>query len=123
MDDRELRIHPLNCIVDHLCMALYDKQWYRAKIIERSNDDTEVKVLYVDFGTIVQIPMANVKYMRVEFTQLPTQACRGCLDFIRPMRTHWLRSATLYFLNLLNDEPVYAKVTSIDNEVTRSLLE
>lgn len=117
LDDRELRIHPLNCIANHLCMALFNKLWHRAKIINRSDDDTKVKVLYVDLGTTAEIPMANVKYMRNEFTKLPMQACRGCLDYIRPVETHWLRSTTMYFLKLLNDEPVYAKVTSIDDGV------
>lgn len=55
--------------------------------------------------------------MLKEFTELPSQAFRGSLDYIRPVNVRWHRDATYSLLAWVNNELLYAKATEIVTEV------
>lgn len=53
-----------------------------------------------------------------KLTELPSQAFRGTLDYIRPIGVRWSRDASYSFLAWVNNELLYAKATEINVEVS-----
>ncbi|XP_013173923.1 PREDICTED: uncharacterized protein LOC106122488 isoform X1 [Papilio xuthus] len=55
------------------CVAIFneDGQWYRATILQYSNDTNQIKVRYVDYGNIELVTLADVREINKEFINLP----------------------------------------------------
>lgn len=98
--------------------------WHRAEVVHPINGDGEVRVYCIDFGTIALVSVMHVKYLLEKYCTVPSQAFRGCLAYIQPIGLRWKREASFYFLSLVPDAMIYAKVEDIDYEdqVLRLLL-
>lgn len=65
---------PLDGIYENkACVAIFseDGGWYRASILEYSEEKNRIKVRYVDYGNIEVISLAEVKEIEQEFISLP----------------------------------------------------
>lgn len=54
------------------------KQWYRVRVLREVNPTT-VEVIHVDYGTVDNIPKTELRFLKVEFCNLPCQAIHCCL--------------------------------------------
>lgn len=111
----ELKIHPVNCSNDMLCMALYQNVWHRGKILCKL--DGKCKVYFIDYGTVSEVDIKDIKYMKNDFLDAKCQCFHGCLDFVRPTLYHWQQPSNKCFLSMVKDQMLYAKVTEIDYQV------
>lgn len=71
----------------------------------------------MDYGTVSEVDVKMVKLLASSFANLPKQALRGCLSHIKPRLLHWSHEATNYFLDLVLELMLYAKITEIDRKV------
>ncbi|XP_019895643.1 tudor domain-containing protein 5 isoform X2 [Musca domestica] len=111
----ELRI-PIACLnPGQICAAAFNEMWHRGEIVAAPVSD-KVKVSFLDYGTVSDVDVCDVKYLCTSFSQLPAQALRGCLSNIKPRGLHWSHDATMYFLSLVSEKMLYAKITEIDRE-------
>ncbi|CAG4982280.1 unnamed protein product [Parnassius apollo] len=77
---------PLNGIFENkACVALFDEdgQWYRATILEYSENTNRVKVRYIDYGNIEIIFLADVREIDEEFTKLPPLTVSATLHGVK----------------------------------------
>ncbi|CAE1166703.1 TDRD1_4_6_7 [Acanthosepion pharaonis] len=92
-----------------------DEQWYRARITEVNDTSNAVKVFFVDFGNVQWIPEKHIQPIQPQFIHLPHQAVECCLDGIASTSTDglWTQEARDYFLELVDDVVLVARVNSI----------
>uniref|UniRef100_A0A1B0GC26 HTH OST-type domain-containing protein n=1 Tax=Glossina morsitans morsitans TaxID=37546 RepID=A0A1B0GC26_GLOMM len=115
LDRDEMRI-PLDCLTTgQVCAAQYEGLWHRGKIV-RIPVKNKVMVSFVDYGTVTEVDIATIKYLTSYFCELPAQALRGSLSYIKPRNLHWSHEATNYFLSLVTETMVYAQISEIDDE-------
>ena len=69
--------------VGQLCCARYsdDDAWYRAKVEKVDGD--KASVLFVDYGNVEQVPLADVRQLTPEYLAIPAQTLECTLDGIR----------------------------------------
>uniref|UniRef100_A0A1A9ZPC7 HTH OST-type domain-containing protein n=1 Tax=Glossina pallidipes TaxID=7398 RepID=A0A1A9ZPC7_GLOPL len=115
LDPDEMRI-PSDCLTKgKVCAAQYEGLWHRGKIV-RNPIKNKVMVSFVDYGTVTEVDIAKIKYLTSYFCELPAQALRGSLSYIKPRNLHWSHEATNYFLSLVTETMVYAQISEIDDE-------
>ncbi|XP_075167228.1 tejas isoform X2 [Haematobia irritans] len=115
LSPNELRI-PVVCLnPGQVCAALFNDMWHRGEIVGPASSN-KVKVSFVDYGTVCDVDITNIKYLCSCFSQLPAQALRGSLSHIKPRGMHWSHESTQYFLSLVSELMLYAKITEIDRE-------
>uniref|UniRef100_A0A1B0AM32 HTH OST-type domain-containing protein n=1 Tax=Glossina palpalis gambiensis TaxID=67801 RepID=A0A1B0AM32_9MUSC len=115
LNREEMRI-PLDCQTPgQVCAAQYEGLWHRGKIV-RVPIKNKVMVSFVDYGTVSEVDIGKIKYLTSYFCELPTQALRGSLSYIKPRNLHWSHEATNYFLSLVTETMVFAQISEIDDE-------
>lgn len=118
----ELKLPASQTCIGQLCAALVLGLWHRAEVVQPINADGEVKVYCIDFGTIAMLPLMQLKFLLQEYCTVPSQAYRGCLSHIQPTGLRWKRAASYYFLSLVPETVIYAKVEDSDYEVNFSII-
>lgn len=94
------------------------ESWHRAKILKFS--DPLIRVFFVDFGSVDEIELKSLRYLKEEFLNVPSIAQRGVLAFIQPKhpKNFWSNKAKNFFRDNLSNKTVSAKffyVNSFDN--------
>lgn len=118
LDKQELQVPHRKIMPGQICAARYLTQWHRAEFVCRLMDnENSVIVHFVDYGTTAEILLEDIRYLLHEFSTLPCQAFRGCMDYIRPAGHKWARDATYSFLSIVCEKMIYAKATNIDYKV------
>ncbi|XP_052774771.1 uncharacterized protein LOC128213245 isoform X2 [Mya arenaria] len=92
------------------CAAKFteDNMWYRAEIT--TPGQSEVEVLFVDYGNSQKITTSKLKQLKPEFMKLETQGLRCALDGIRSADKSWTDKAIEDFEDLTIDKHLVAKV-------------
>ncbi|XP_055917931.1 tudor domain-containing protein 5 [Eupeodes corollae] len=118
LGDADLLI-PKSCITPgQVCVALYNDMWHRAEILSTVTKNN-VKVLFVDYGTVSKVEICHIKYLQNRFAETPAQAIRGSLSHIKPISQVWHKRAIQEFLSLVAEIFLYAQIVEIDeNEST-----
>lgn len=75
IQDKAMKLSPLNetyLFQYKPCIAIYpeDGLWYRASVLRYSKAKGLIKVLYVDYGNIEVLPVADVREIKVKWIQL-----------------------------------------------------
>nr|XP_050852508.1 maternal protein tudor-like isoform X2 [Vespula vulgaris] len=71
-------LHPNQISVGTPCAALYESQWYRAKILNVDGD--KIRILYVDYGNEVTVTAESLRVIHNDLvTKLPAQAIKCIL--------------------------------------------
>ncbi|XP_043669520.1 maternal protein tudor isoform X2 [Vespula pensylvanica] len=71
-------LHPNQVSVGTPCAALYESQWYRAKILNVDGD--KIRILYVDYGNEVTVTAESLRVIHNDLvTKLPAQAIKCIL--------------------------------------------
>lgn len=100
----------------YACAAMYEKIWHRAEIIEEPKRES-VKVFFVDYGTIGEVAIKDLRYLLDTFCSIPKLCYRGTLDFVKPINCRWDTEATSFFISLIEDVKLVAGVSEIDCKV------
>lgn len=100
----------------YACAAKYGQIWHRAEILEQPKGET-VKVFFVDYGTIDQVSVNDVRYLIDSFAAIPKLCLRGTLDFIKPRNSRWVAEDTNFFKSLIEDAKLVTGVSEVDCKV------
>lgn len=135
--------------VGMLCAAPFEFQWHRAIIVEILDISIVVninyvfalckiiyfiiktlfiqlvnhllKVLYIDYGTIGEVKMDELRFLSKQFSKQPPLVTRGCLDKVRPTHGIWSMDAIKVFMHMINDDcqniEVLARITAVNQKV------
>lgn len=77
----------------------------------------KLQVRLIDFGTVVTVSFHLLKYLLQEFIEYPVQTLCGALSNIQPLKDKWTMDAVSYFVNMVQDKLVFARLTEIVTEV------
>lgn len=105
----------------YACAALYDKIWHRG-VIQDQPKDGSVKIFFVDYGTVDQVSIDDIRYLLNSFCNTPKLCYRGTLDFIKPLDYRWDIEATYFFHGLVENKKLIAGVSEVDREVSFHIL-
>lgn len=89
-------------LLGQLCIAKFqqDKQWYRAQVIELLGVN-RVKVRFLDYGNVTDVPADAVRLILSEHMVLPSQAINGALHGFGVDAS--IKKATVSFKSLTTD--------------------
>ena len=97
------------------CIAIYsvDSGWYRGKVtgIKKGN---QVEVHFVDYGNSEVMPLSNVKDIKREFMQLPTQGFKCALESVLFGGGSWPQNVLDKFSELTADQELVGRVDAFD---------
>ncbi|XP_061857202.1 tudor domain-containing protein 1 [Colius striatus] len=89
-----------------------DGNWYRALVRNVTSDGT-VKVYFVDYGNVEEVPLDKIRQISPSFLKLPFQGIKCWLSGTRPGNSKWIPEATERFHMYTNGIKLQARVTSI----------
>lgn len=92
--------------------AQINDSWHRAQVIYEPNEDDEVRLFFVDFGTHDLIHICNVRYLLKRFSNAPLKALRGSMVGACPKynEDEWNISARKEFYDMVSDQKLYATI-------------
>ncbi|KAM9708689.1 tudor domain-containing 6 [Menidia menidia] len=122
------------------CLALFssDKKWYRAQVIQRT--DETLRVIFVDYGNESELDISSVRSLPKSLLEKAPQAFLCCLSGFNESEGSWDENASDKFYDLLVDKPLtvtvirqqncpemavpqYAVKTVCDKEIINSIMQ
>ncbi|NXJ02847.1 TDRD1 protein, partial [Psophia crepitans] len=99
------------------CCAFFsdDGNWYRA-LVQNVTSDGTVKVCFVDYGNVEEVPLDKIRHISSSFLQLPFQGIKCWLSGIKPGDNKWIPEATARFHMYTAGIKLQARVTSLSRE-------
>lgn len=75
----------------------------------------------MDYGTVSEIPIKNLRYLHNDFKTYAAFAYRGCLDKIQPNKGLWSLESLQFFDYVMKEyqytSTITAKITAINEKV------
>ncbi|XP_048802667.1 tudor domain-containing protein 1 isoform X1 [Lagopus muta] len=99
------------------CCALFsdDGNWYRA-LVEDIISDRVVRVHFVDYGNVEEVPVDNIRHISSSFLELPFQGIKCWLSGIKPAGSKWSPEATKRFHKCTAGMKLQAKIISFSRD-------
>ncbi|KFV12962.1 Tudor domain-containing protein 1, partial [Pterocles gutturalis] len=99
------------------CCAFFsdDGNWYRALVQDVTSHGT-VKVCFVDYGNVEEVPLDKIRHISSSFLKLPFQGIKCWLSGIKPGNSQWIPEATARFHMYTAGIKLQARVTSLSKE-------
>ncbi|KFR10716.1 Tudor domain-containing protein 1, partial [Opisthocomus hoazin] len=99
------------------CCAFFsgDGNWYRA-LVQNVTSDGSVKVCFVDYGNVEEVPLDKVRHISSSFLKLPFQGIKCWLSGIKPSNSKWIPEATARFRMYTTGIKLQARVTSLSRD-------
>ncbi|NXL47328.1 TDRD1 protein, partial [Podilymbus podiceps] len=99
------------------CCAFFsdDGNWYRA-LVQNITSDGTVKVCFVDYGNVEEVPLDKIRQISSSFLKLPFQGIKCWLSGIKPGNSKWIPEATARFHMYTAGVKLQARVTSISRD-------
>ncbi|NXK17285.1 TDRD1 protein, partial [Arenaria interpres] len=99
------------------CCALFsdDGNWYRA-LVQNVTSDGTVKVFFVDYGNVEEVPLDKIRPISSSFLKLPFQGIKCWLSGIKPGNSKWIPEATARFHMYTAGIKLQARVTSLSSD-------
>ncbi|KAL5484712.1 hypothetical protein EMCRGX_G021252 [Ephydatia muelleri] len=116
---KEGRKSTIECVqIGQACCTVYpeDCYWYRAEVLDVPSPDV-VKVKYVDYGNIGQVPRVTLRRPKAHYMLLPAQALKCRLSNIKPASEKWCERASLLLGTMTKDRPLVATITSVTDNI------
>ncbi|XP_053692009.1 uncharacterized protein LOC128740491 [Sabethes cyaneus] len=113
LEREEWRMAASNVVVGMYCVAKFLGLWHRARIVTEYAHN-RVKVFYIDYGTVAELELKDIKYMAKCFATLPAQAMRASLAYVKPVNHKWTRDSSWSLLSLVYEKILYAYVVDVD---------
>nr|XP_021151157.1 tudor domain-containing protein 1 isoform X1 [Columba livia] len=98
------------------CCAVFptDGNWYRA-LVQNVTSDGTVKVCFVDYGNVEEVPLDKIRQISSSFLKLPFQGIKCWLSGIKPGDSKWIPEATARFHMYTAGVKLQARVTSLSS--------
>ncbi|NWV19715.1 TDRD1 protein, partial [Origma solitaria] len=106
---------PLHVFEPEIGDPCYDGNWYRA-VVQNVTSDGTVRVSFVDYGNIEEVPLDNIRQISSSFLKLPFQAIKCWLSGIKPGNSKWNPEATTRFHKYTSGLELQATVTSLSED-------
>ncbi|XP_031410387.1 tudor domain-containing protein 1 isoform X2 [Meleagris gallopavo] len=99
------------------CCALFsdDGNWYRA-LVEDIISDRVVRVHFVDYGNVEEVPVDNIRQISSSFLELPFQGIKCWLSGIKPAGSKWSPEATKRFHKCTAGMKLQARIISFSRD-------
>ncbi|XP_074015034.1 tudor domain-containing protein 1 [Numenius arquata] len=99
------------------CCAFFsdDGNWYRA-LVQNVTSDGTVKVFFVDYGNVEEVPLDKIRPISSSFLKLPFQGIKCWLSGIKPGNSKWIPEATARFHMYTSGIKLQARVTSLSSD-------
>ncbi|KFO13959.1 Tudor domain-containing protein 1, partial [Balearica regulorum gibbericeps] len=99
------------------CCAFFsdDGNWYRA-LVQNVTSDGTVKVCFVDYGNVEEVPLDKIRHISSSFLKLPFQGIKCWLSGIKPGDSKWIPEATARFHMYTAGIKLQARVTSLSRD-------
>ncbi|NWY59252.1 TDRD1 protein, partial [Chionis minor] len=99
------------------CCAFFsdDGNWYRA-LVQNVTSDGTVKVFFVDYGNVEEVPLDKIRQISSSFLKLPFQGIKCWLSGIKPGNSKWIPEATARFHMYAAGIKLQARVTSLSRD-------
>ncbi|KFQ92269.1 Tudor domain-containing protein 1, partial [Nipponia nippon] len=99
------------------CCAFFsdDGNWYRA-LVQNVTSDGTVKVCFVDYGNVEEVPLDKIRHISSSFLKLPFQGIKCWLSGIKPGNSKWIPEATARFHMYTAGIKLQARVTSLSRD-------
>ncbi|KGL90521.1 Tudor domain-containing protein 1, partial [Charadrius vociferus] len=99
------------------CCAFFsdDGNWYRA-LVQNVTSDGTVKVFFVDYGNVAEVPLDKIRQISSSFLKLPFQGIKCWLSGIKPGNSKWIPEATARFHMYTAGMKLQARVTSLSRD-------
>ncbi|XP_057276913.1 tudor domain-containing protein 1 [Pezoporus wallicus] len=99
------------------CCAFFsdDGYWYRALVQNVCSGGT-VKVCFVDYGNVEEVPLDKIRQISSSFLKLPFQGIKCWLSGIKPVSSKWIPEATARFHTYAVGMKLQARVTSLSRD-------
>lgn len=109
------KMHASTVTEGQCCVATYQGEWHRVTI---KSVASEVEVFYVDYGTVAQVPLHELRYIHRDFCNLPAQAIRASMSGIKPShgRQRFTREANQELLRLVIDKALIGLIQRVEPE-------
>ncbi|KYB29056.1 Tudor domain-containing protein 7-like Protein [Tribolium castaneum] len=97
------------------CVVLYSDFYHRGVIMDLwDTEPPSVKVLFIDYGSIGEIPCHHIWYLPKEFSKVPCQAIKASLYNIKSELDK--NQCTRKFEHLISNKQLIAEVLKIDKK-------
>ncbi|NXA36316.1 TDRD1 protein, partial [Eudromia elegans] len=99
------------------CCAFFsaDGNWYRA-LVQNVTSDGAVKVCFVDYGNVEEVPLDKIRQISSSFLKLPFQGIKCWLSGIKPVNSKWIPEATARFHTYASGLKLQARVVSFSSD-------
>ncbi|KGL76965.1 Tudor domain-containing protein 1, partial [Tinamus guttatus] len=99
------------------CCAFFpaDGNWYRA-LVQNVTSDGAVKVCFVDYGNVEEVPLDKIRQISSSFLKLPFQGIKCWLSGIKPVNSKWVPEATARFHMYAAASKLQARVVSFSSD-------
>ncbi|XP_068807765.1 tudor domain-containing protein 1 isoform X2 [Struthio camelus] len=99
------------------CCAFFsaDGNWYRA-LVQNVTSDGAVKVCFVDYGNVEEVPLDKIRQISSSFLKLPFQGIKCWLSGIKPVNSKWIPEATARFRMYAAGIKLQARVVSFSRD-------
>lgn len=101
--------------------VLYKELWHRGFVLKIWPRNM-ARVLYVDFGTVEDVPLKRIRFLTEDFLTLPSTALRGVLSHVQPSDEVWSEKATNFFEDTVYFKRIEAKIFKRNNRDSSHLM-
>uniref|UniRef100_U5EQ12 Putative a-kinase anchor protein 1 n=1 Tax=Corethrella appendiculata TaxID=1370023 RepID=U5EQ12_9DIPT len=98
-------------VLDSVCTAPIQNNWYRVQIISSDNDTKTCLVKYLDFGGYTNVSSKDLRQIRTDFMSIPFQSTECILSNVKPLNdSTWSAEAADILHNLTSGLILQAQV-------------
>lgn len=101
------------------CYSHEYQLWHRARVVEKYPEIKEVRVFYVDYGTVGKVKVSELKYLMKSYSNYPRYSNRGRIPYLQPKgrQLTWpLEDVEKFYEKFVSNDRNYAKWIRFDND-------
>ena len=108
-DKNEYKINKETLSAGMIVTAKYGTIWHRGKVLQMTGEHW-IRVLYVDFGTVADVGIDEIRCLPEKFATMPAIAHRGVLCHVQPRDGKWSDESHNFFMIALANKKIECKI-------------